>query len=70
MHFEIGSTRTPKQDHHTNHLVRRICPGLHYADSMLYIVIVSLLATFDISKPRDESGKEVELDVSYSMGLL
>jgi len=38
---------------------RRICPGMHYADSMIYIVIASVLATFNISKPRNDDGDEI-----------
>ncbi|KDQ11855.1 hypothetical protein BOTBODRAFT_635564 [Botryobasidium botryosum FD-172 SS1] len=49
---------------------RRICPGLHFADATIYITVVSILAAFNISKPRDENGSEVELDVPYTLGLI
>jgi len=47
---------------------RRACPGVNFADAMMYIAIVSILATFDISKPRDENGNEVNIQYSLSTG--
>jgi len=49
---------------------RRACPGFHFADATIFIAIVSILSTFDITKPRDENGNEIELDVPYTTGLI
>ncbi|KDQ16408.1 hypothetical protein BOTBODRAFT_31081 [Botryobasidium botryosum FD-172 SS1] len=49
---------------------RRICPGLHFADSMLFITMASILATYDITKPRNEDGQEIDPVISYHSGLL
>ncbi|KDQ06236.1 hypothetical protein BOTBODRAFT_141195 [Botryobasidium botryosum FD-172 SS1] len=49
---------------------RRICAGQNFADAVLYISIVSILAAINISKHRDESGNEVEPEVSYSAGMI
>jgi len=49
---------------------RRICPGEYYADSMLFITMSSILATYDIAKPRDKNGQEVDPDLSFHSGLL
>ncbi|KAG9091821.1 hypothetical protein FS749_016223 [Ceratobasidium sp. UAMH 11750] len=38
---------------------RRICPGIHYAGSSLFICITSILATFNIEMARDERGTEI-----------
>ncbi|EDR06873.1 uncharacterized protein LACBIDRAFT_236174 [Laccaria bicolor S238N-H82] len=49
---------------------RRICPGSHIAQSTLWLVAASMLATFDITKGLDESGKEVEPGLEYTSGLI
>ncbi|KDQ13799.1 hypothetical protein BOTBODRAFT_33236 [Botryobasidium botryosum FD-172 SS1] len=48
---------------------RRICPGLHFADAMAFIILASVLATFDLGKPINNDGKEVEPDETYAFGL-
>ncbi|KAJ7773417.1 cytochrome P450 [Mycena metata] len=49
---------------------RRICPGRHAADSTLWATIASILSTFNIAKAKDESGKEIDIDVVYSDGFI
>ncbi|KAF7374551.1 O-methylsterigmatocystin oxidoreductase [Mycena sanguinolenta] len=50
---------------------RRICPGRHTADATLWAAFVSILATFNIAKAKDDTGKEIEIDPnSYSDGLV
>ncbi|KIJ97415.1 hypothetical protein K443DRAFT_133869 [Laccaria amethystina LaAM-08-1] len=49
---------------------RRICPGSHIAHSNLWLVAASILATFNITKALDESGKEVEPGLEYITGLI
>ncbi|GJE86537.1 cytochrome P450 [Phanerochaete sordida] len=48
---------------------RRICPGLHLADSSVYISCAMVLATFDISKSV-ENGEVVEPVVEYTSGTI
>ena len=48
----------------------RICPGSHIAQSTLWLVAASMLATFDITKGLDESGNEVEPGLEYTSGLI
>ncbi|QRV89943.1 cytochrome P450 family protein [Ceratobasidium sp. AG-Ba] len=38
---------------------RRACPGIHYAESFLFICITSILATFEIGMAEDELGDKV-----------
>ncbi|KAG9079140.1 hypothetical protein FS749_008790 [Ceratobasidium sp. UAMH 11750] len=38
---------------------RRLCPGIHYAGSSLFIFIVSILAAFNIEMAKDEQGNSV-----------
>ncbi|TFK53749.1 cytochrome P450 [Heliocybe sulcata] len=45
---------------------RRVCPGRHFADAAIWIVISRVLATFDISKRKDQP----EGDVPYTDGLV
>ncbi|KAJ7044191.1 cytochrome P450 [Mycena alexandri] len=49
---------------------RRICPGRHAADTTVWAAIVSVLSTFNIAKAKDETGKEIEIDVAYSDGFI
>ncbi|KAJ1300344.1 hypothetical protein OPQ81_005165 [Rhizoctonia solani] len=37
---------------------RRKCPGMHFAEASLFIIISSLLATFTFAKKADPDGKE------------
>jgi hypothetical protein len=48
----------------------RICPGIHIAQSTLWLVAASMLATFDITKGLDESGNEVEPRLEYATGIV
>ncbi|CAE6423487.1 unnamed protein product [Rhizoctonia solani] len=38
---------------------RRRCPGIHFAQSSLFITIASILATFNIEVARDKDGKQI-----------
>ncbi|KXN86107.1 O-methylsterigmatocystin oxidoreductase [Leucoagaricus sp. SymC.cos] len=48
---------------------RRICPGLHLAESSLYLNIINILANFTISKKFGEDGKEIEPEVYWQTGI-
>lgn len=47
-----------------------ICGGLHLARASAWIAIVSVLASFDIAKAKDDTGKEIDVPESYSEGLV
>ncbi|KAF7378306.1 Cytochrome P450 [Mycena sanguinolenta] len=49
---------------------RRICPGRHMAISSIWITIVSLLATFDISKELGEDGCPIEPSYEYEANVV
>ncbi|KAJ6508848.1 cytochrome P450 [Mycena sanguinolenta] len=49
---------------------RRICPGRHNADTTVWATIVSVLATFNIAKAKDVTGKEIDIDPKYSDGAI
>ncbi|KIJ26837.1 hypothetical protein M422DRAFT_785117 [Sphaerobolus stellatus SS14] len=49
---------------------RRICPGRYFADDTAYIMIASILATFNISAPLDEMGRPKTLVCDMQDGLV
>ncbi|KAF7374524.1 Cytochrome p450 [Mycena sanguinolenta] len=44
---------------------RRICVGRHYVDATLWATFVSVLSTFTITKEKDDTGKEIEIDPDF-----
>ncbi|KAI0833218.1 CyP450 monooxygenase [Trametes gibbosa] len=49
---------------------RRICPGRHFAESSLFLVVSSVLHVFDVSAPLDENGVPVKLEGKVTGGLI
>ncbi|CEL54797.1 O-methylsterigmatocystin oxidoreductase OS=Aspergillus flavus (strain ATCC 200026 / FGSC A1120 / NRRL 3357 / JCM 12722 / SRRC 167) GN=ordA PE=2 SV=1 [Rhizoctonia solani AG-1 IB] len=49
---------------------RRSCPGVHLAESTLFITISTFLALFDIRPVKDEKGNEVLPDVNMKSNAL
>ncbi|KAJ7453448.1 cytochrome P450-like protein, partial [Mycena latifolia] len=49
---------------------RRLCPGRHLATSSIWITVVSILATFDISKAVDDMGNIFEPTGEYLSSLI
>ncbi|KAL0945486.1 hypothetical protein HGRIS_000972 [Hohenbuehelia grisea] len=48
---------------------RRICPGRHLAVGSVYMAVVTILATLDISRKLDDNGKEIIPVVECQTGL-
>ena len=48
----------------------RICPGAHLAEVSLFFNISRILALFDISKPVDEYGNDVEQDFDWTSNVI
>ncbi|KAH9042930.1 cytochrome P450 [Lactarius deliciosus] len=38
---------------------RRICPGRHFVDTVLFVVTASVLSVFNVTTANDENGKEI-----------
>ncbi|KAI9441889.1 cytochrome P450 [Lactarius indigo] len=38
---------------------KRICPGRHLVDTTLFMVVVSVLSVFNVTKAKDENGREI-----------
>ncbi|KAF7373059.1 Cytochrome P450 [Mycena sanguinolenta] len=49
---------------------RRICPGRHMAAASLWIVVASILSTFNIDKAIGENGEIIEPTHEYSPGIV
>ncbi|TFY82421.1 hypothetical protein EWM64_g1591 [Hericium alpestre] len=49
---------------------RRICPGRFMARASVWIAVACMLATFEITKARDENGKEIEPRDEYTSGIV
>ncbi|KAF8884168.1 cytochrome P450 [Infundibulicybe gibba] len=49
---------------------RRICPGRHLSDNALYSFVSMVLATFDITPPRDANGNYIKPKGDMTVGML
>ncbi|KAF7793486.1 hypothetical protein EIP86_004598 [Pleurotus ostreatoroseus] len=49
---------------------RRICPGMHLADSSLFLYIASILTMFKISNPKDAQGREYVPEARFTSGVI
>ncbi|KAH9936911.1 cytochrome P450 monooxygenase [Amylocystis lapponica] len=49
---------------------RRICPGRHFADLVVWLVMANIVATFNIRKARDAAGNEITPDCNFVPGLI
>ena len=48
---------------------RRVCPGAHLAEMTLFLNIATILTVFNISKPVDGEGNEVEPKIEWVNGI-
>ncbi|KAJ6557525.1 putative monooxygenase [Mycena capillaripes] len=48
---------------------RRLCPGKSLAESILFAIAVTVLATCEIVPPVDKNGTDIIQNVSYSSGI-
>ncbi|KAJ7331331.1 cytochrome P450, partial [Mycena albidolilacea] len=49
---------------------RRLCPDRHMSSASLWIIVSSVLATFEITKVVDENGSEIEPSYGFDSGLI
>ncbi|KAJ2919015.1 hypothetical protein MD484_g1443, partial [Candolleomyces efflorescens] len=49
---------------------RRICPGRHLSNDAIFLLAASLLAVFDVTPAKDESGKPVKLEFRPSSDVV
>ena len=48
----------------------RICPGQHLAEPVLFLCIAMTLATFNITKARDEHNRVIEPELEWMSGAI
>jgi hypothetical protein len=54
----------------TDHsIIKRICPGMNLVDASIWLLIVNMLATLDITKPVDENGDVVEQEIIFNNSI-
>ncbi|KAF8342447.1 cytochrome P450 [Amanita rubescens] len=52
------------------HRSHRLCPGRHMARDVLWLMMASVLATFNILKEKDENGVDIDIDQNaFTSGL-
>ncbi|KAK7472778.1 hypothetical protein VKT23_000886 [Stygiomarasmius scandens] len=49
---------------------RRRCPGRHFADIGVWLVVANLVASVDISKAKNERGEELNPEVAFTAGFV
>ncbi|KAJ7152095.1 cytochrome P450 [Mycena filopes] len=49
---------------------RRLCPGREMARDSLWVAVVSIMASFDITKALDEHGQEIEPTYQFDSGFI
>ena len=45
---------------------KRICPGRHLVEAIIFIVISSILSVFDVTRAKDENGNEISVEVAIA----
>jgi cytochrome P450 len=45
---------------------KRICPGRHFADAIIFIVTSSVLSVFNVMKTKDENDNEIPVKAAVS----
>ncbi|PPQ90628.1 hypothetical protein CVT25_006611 [Psilocybe cyanescens] len=49
---------------------RRICAGVHYAETMFFISMARILSTFDITKAKDKHGAEITPEIKFNSSIV
>lgn len=45
---------------------KRICPGRHFVDATIFIVVSSVLSVFNVTKAKDENGHEIPVEAAVT----
>ena len=48
----------------------RICPGRHFAEAGLFIIVASVLHVFDVTPPLDEQGRPIKITPGQTDGII
>lgn len=49
---------------------RRICAGMHYADSMFFVSMARILSAFEIRPAKDANGKDIIPDLKFNSSIV
>ncbi|KAF8885510.1 cytochrome P450 [Infundibulicybe gibba] len=49
---------------------RRICSGMDYADTMLFLSMASILSAFDVRPAKDEAGRDILPELKFNTNIL
>lgn len=49
---------------------RRICPGKTLAESIVWLTIAKALAVYDITKGKDQDGREIDPEARFTSGVI
>ncbi|KAI0642498.1 CyP450 monooxygenase [Trametes meyenii] len=49
---------------------RRVCPGRHFAEASLFLIVASVLFTMDVAPPRDAHGEPIKLEGKMTSGVI
>ncbi|KAM5536785.1 hypothetical protein V8D89_009503 [Ganoderma adspersum] len=64
------SARDPRRSRLVLGGASRICPGRHFAEAGLFIIVASVLHVFDITPPLDERGRPIEITPGQTDGII
>lgn len=64
-----GSLKPNEVEHIAFGFGRRMCPGRHFADTSVWLVIAKVLAVFKILRPLDEHGVEIPVEPKFTNGI-
>ena len=45
---------------------KRICPGRHFVDATIFIVVSSVLSVFNVTKAKDKNGHEIPVKAAVT----
>ncbi|KZW02337.1 cytochrome P450 [Exidia glandulosa HHB12029] len=48
---------------------KRVCPGLHFAQTSLMLNMASVLGTLNLTRPTDAGGRPTQPDISFTTGI-
>jgi len=72
-HLPVGEDKVSQQPDPREYVFgfgRRICPGMYFAETSLFLNMAGVLAAFNISKALDKDGKEITPKVEYQAGIV
>uniref|UniRef100_A0A8H7Y6Y8 O-methylsterigmatocystin oxidoreductase n=1 Tax=Psilocybe cubensis TaxID=181762 RepID=A0A8H7Y6Y8_PSICU len=49
---------------------RRVCAGVHYAETMIFISMARILSTFNITKAKDKDGNEITPEIKFNSSIV